>query len=892
MKLRQVVLAVVLCQPVPLAQGQSSSGAIEGTVRDRSEAVMAAATVTLAGDRLIGGPRAMPTSPAGAFRFRDLPPGEYTITVSNAGFSTVTRERFALRAGATLVVDFALEVAPVTDVVRVEAPAPMLDVTSPAPNQSLEGSALRDLPSTRAIDALINLVPGVLLDVAFGGTQGSNAVAVDGVDTTGSRMQEPVLRFDQNWAQEVQVSALGAGVAHGAFTGVSANVVLKSGSNHLAGMGDVWTTRPSWVGNNTGALSRQLQESFASREIDRWWDVGAHAGFPLRRDRAWLFTGVQHRIVDDRPAGYAGAATSSLDETRGLAKITAAAFSEMRLEGFVHGSRQRVDAANLANFVDDTALGVSASPQASWNVRLSWPLGSRSQFEAAYSGSSASSEFVARSPATCDGPPAHNDVFTGRRSGNVASCDESESSRHTFTASLLRLLGASNAHEVRVGAQVDRTRTLDASHYPGGVLYLDDGGSPYRAQLWEGDTIRTRTARAAFLAEDRWRAFPQLTVTAGLRVDGGRGSVPAHENVFATTAWSPRIGAALDLGSGHRTVARAHYGRFVDPVFAQRLTAVDDSDVTPVIGTTVTPTGEFVEVSRTVAASFFSIDPDIRHSYVDQFVAGIERQVGDETSVLAQYVWRRFGNFMGLVDTGSQFAPVTRLDPGPDGLNGTGDDGGSITAFSLLPSRAMLVYTNPPAASRRYDAVQLVLRKRNTSAWQAQASYTWSRSEGTVTNGSHANAGLLELGASFVNPNRQIHAYGRAPFDPTHELKLFGTSRITRLAHVRVSGVYRYATGATWTREVLVRQLAQGTARVRVEPRGSRRLEATNTLDLRAEHGVGLGARRRLSLYVEALNVTNRGVATGVFPISGPMFANPTSWADPRLVRAGFSVEF
>ena len=265
-------------------------------------------------------------------------------------------------------------------------------------------------------------------------------------------------------------------------------------------------------------------------------------------------------------------------------------------------------------------------------------------------------------------------------------------------------------------------------------------------------------------------------------------------------------------------------------------------------------------------------------------------------SVLAQYIKRRFDDFTGFVDTVSEWVPVARPDPGPDGVAGNADDGATMTVYNLLnPGKAFYFFTNPVAANRRYDAVQLILRKRDTRHGQAQVSYTWQTSEGTVGNQSFSNAGFNDTGlaGSFVNPNRGINAYGRLPFDPVHEFKLLATGATASwLAGLSASTVYRYATGNAWQRDVTVRQLNQGQARVHAEPRGARRLEPTNLLDLRFEQALRVRSDDRLGFYVDVFNVTNRGVATAVFNLSGPSFAVPTAWTDPRTVRAGVRYAF
>ena len=70
----------------------------------------------------------------------------------------------------------------------------------------------------------------------------------------------------------------------------------------------------------------------------------------------------------------------------------------------------------------------------------------------------------------------------------------------------------------------------------------------------------------------------RLTLSPGLRFERNRGSVPAQANVFRTDTIAPRIGAAWDLGTAHRTVARVHYGHYFDPIFSSRIMGEDTSD--------------------------------------------------------------------------------------------------------------------------------------------------------------------------------------------------------------------------------------------------------------------------------------------------------------------------
>ena len=93
---RRVVIGVlfVLLAATGVA-AQVQTGSITGTVTDSSNAVLPGVTVTLTGDRLIGGAATQVADSSGSYRFDRLPPGTYVVKFELQGFKTVDLRRRA-----------------------------------------------------------------------------------------------------------------------------------------------------------------------------------------------------------------------------------------------------------------------------------------------------------------------------------------------------------------------------------------------------------------------------------------------------------------------------------------------------------------------------------------------------------------------------------------------------------------------------------------------------------------------------------------------------------------------------------------------------------------------------------------------------------------------------
>jgi len=897
------LLALSLALPPLLyAQAQTTS-TLMGTVTDSTGAVIPGATVSITSPSLIGGTHSTVTDSQGIYRFPSLQPGVYTLTAELQGFRTVTRDNIRVQLGSTVTMDVDLPQVTATETVIVSGRPSMVDVTSSAANTQIDNELLQNLPTQRFQPDVINLAPGITNSVAYGGTASSNALLIDGVDVSDPDGGSPWSFFNYNWIQEVQVVGLGANAEYGEFTGAAANSIVRSGSNRYSGLIEYLTERNGWISNNTGSLSEDLQEEFKPRQINVWWDSTAQVGGPIMKDKLWFFTGFQYFKRKDLPAGYNGPPTSEKDP-RVISKLNWAASPNVKVEGFYEWDKFDVT-GRLAgpDHPIETTL-IEPSPESNWNARVTWTINSKTLLDVRNGGYVGYSPLEPTPPNTRSGPYPRFDE-NGNYSVNTSYYYRADRKRNVTSAALTRYADnfAGKSHEFKFGFEFERSKIINEYGYPGGRLYYDYGGEPYNVYLWDGYVVTATSNRGSLYAQDTWTVNDRLTINPGIRFNFNRGSVPEKGTVLKTYPISPRIGLAWDVTGDHHTVVRLHYGRYHDALLGGTYYHMDTSQQHPKYSAHVLGVNDFEIFDTVDVATNVGMDPDIKPSYVDQYIAGFERELFPDFSVQVNYIRRNYKDFMAFIDTGATYDPVQRRDPGPDNELDTADDGALITVYNKSGDTFFLM-TNPDNAERTYNGFQINVRKRFSHNWQTNTSYTWSRTRGNVNNNFGANAAGSSStsdtgqGGVFANPNRAILSGGPMVFDYTHHFKAEGTYRIPFWGGFNLSGIYRYITGAAWGRRAGIRDLDQGSETVRIEERGTRRVDALNNFDFRIEKTFVFGQQSRTAgVFVDIFNVNNQGIPDSEFSrpmtdTSGDDFGKPRSWIDPRLVRLGLRFTF
>src|SRR5437667_7418122 len=124
---------------------QETTGGLQGTVKDPSGAVVPGAKVVVTGVSLVGS-KELQTDSSGYYRFANLPPGSYTITVTAKGFKTFKRAGLTLEVGHLPTSDVVLEVGTAETIVDVTAAPPVIDTTTTQNLNNVTDDVINNVP--------------------------------------------------------------------------------------------------------------------------------------------------------------------------------------------------------------------------------------------------------------------------------------------------------------------------------------------------------------------------------------------------------------------------------------------------------------------------------------------------------------------------------------------------------------------------------------------------------------------------------------------------------------------------------------------------------------------------------------------------------------------------
>jgi len=933
------------------AHAQVQTGSIVGVATDASSGVMPGVTVSLSGERLIGGVQTQVTDSGGAYRFDRLPPGSYSVKFELQGFKTVTRDAIQISAAFVATVNAKLEVGSVSETITVTGESPTVDTRSNLQQTVMTQAILEGVPSGRDPWSVAKIIPGVQVSTYdVGGTQSfqqSNLSAhgsstndvsfnIDGatVNWPGGGGGATMIYYDQGMFEEVNymTSAIPAEVMAG---GVSINMVTKDAGNKWRGNFRYNYTNGCLDPQNPtpGCLeSDNLSDApglALGNPTQSGYDLNFDGGGALVKDRLWVNGSVRRWIInklvnakndngtqaidDNTLRNYSGKAVYSLNSQQKMS------FS-YNWDNKTRGHRRDTP----PTLVPDIASLVQDNPGASTQAKYTG-IYNKMVFESSFSIMKGETDYSYQpnTPATAVRVvdlPADKAAFAAQRS------EQQPNSRTQFDNVLSYNKSSwGGDHLFKGGVQFARLYFDDAFQVLNNMYLNYSNGVPTNVQEWNTPTEAVNVDKViGVFGQDSWSVGRNLTLNLGVRFDHNTGTLPAQstqggpfiaartldesspikQNIFV---W--RTGASYDPFADGKTAVKASYSRYGLQVGIDRVLNVNPFQSASQTCPWTDPNGDGIAQANefgTGCSGFPSTT--IRYAgangprwpYSDEVTAGVEREIVKDMRVGVMYYHRTNRDQVGTRNTAapaSAYAPFTVNVPnGPNGAT-------TATVYNLLPAFNGLqanIVDNDPYLDTTYNGVEFTAQKRLSQRWQMTTGMTIGKNTGGLNAGALSSGQTLTGNNSDLNdPNLTRYTNGIVGNDSLVAFRLSGSYRAPydiNLAGSLVSNTgYPFVSTYSVTRAAATAAgvaLTRANQTIFLSQRGDERLPAVTLMDLRISRAFRFANGRRIEPTFDIFNLGNASTITSLNAGVGTTYLIPTAIVSPRIMKVGFVVGF
>jgi len=300
-----VILGVLLLSCAAMATAQVNSADLSGTVADPSGATVNNAEVTVT-FLSTGAVRTATTDESGHYRFLQLPPGRYKLSVdAGADFATLEISDLVLTVGAAATYDAHLQLRTQSQTIVIEDTTALVETQKTEVSQTVDARRIDNLPingrnyinftltnSQTNRDASPSIGAAPTSGLNFGGQRArSNEVSVDGADAVDNSVNGIRATVSQEAVQEFQIILSNYNAEYGRAMGGVVNIVTKGGSNDVHGNVFGFLRNKAFQARNpfsvevdpaTGAVN-PVKQAYTRVQ------AGATLGGPIVKDKTFYF---------------------------------------------------------------------------------------------------------------------------------------------------------------------------------------------------------------------------------------------------------------------------------------------------------------------------------------------------------------------------------------------------------------------------------------------------------------------------------------------------------------------------------------------------------------------------------------------------------------------------
>jgi len=899
----RALATIALCALGRPAHAQNGdSGSIIGYVLDQGGSPVRGVKVTASSATQIGGKKIAYSNDEGAFRFPNLQPGVFEVRAEAPRLRTVVQQNIKVGINAPAELSLVMEVASEkVEEVRVVERTPLVSTTTTSVKEVYDIDFVDSLPHDNRdviFQQLPNYSAGAINGRIRGGNTNQTIYTMDGFNLF---REYPTVKASA--AYEIQTA--GYGVDNVMAPGGVVNLVSRSGSNKF---------EFEVEGTADHDRLRLLRDGLDSRAPSDFYIINPTVSGPIVKDRLWYAANVELLTQKTgRDADVEGILPAPPPELRnwykGTVKLTWQVTGRSKLSAvmtFDEWWRWYAKGLGFAKEAQEDSRSRKYFTGMIWESVLSDAVIFRSQAGVAWANTENFPDSCYGEGTSCDDRPATVQTFP--KSLTMGNDPNHNQNPATFVQVVNRLEYFASGkglgeHDLQLKDNLQIQHDSNYKSVPGDRVYELNGDTnsaltTYYANDPRYDQARygwfitsTSSLRNALSLTDAWRATRSLTLTPGLAFTSARGGNVRGDQVLNANVLAPSVAAAWDATHDGRTVVRGSFAEYLDvdisAIAGQTLGAQVSqrcqwNDATSAYDRSCAFSGGASGATVGLPCGPSGIDTQghdcrqrLQMPRTWELTTGAEREVLPGLAVAEDFVYRRFDHQFETFETNRIWNPS-----GTDLASGGGYRNGRAQTVSDLET--------PAQARRRYVGLTTSLTKRE-GRMKLQASYTWSRLDGTVGDGA---ANLL----GDIGP-RDVYLDGVLPDDHRHEIKVNLMVHVT--PWLNLSSRFLYNSGLPYNRyfqNSVTGKYENLDARIGVNPNtdindrtDDRGLRLPDMYSLNAQVAFNLqpliGAK--LEAFVDVLNLFDQRITTSVTTNDGPSFAVETARTPSMRVRLG-----
>ena len=893
------------------------------------------ATVTLSNPGTIGGNQETLTDGRGAFQFLRLVPGTYSVKAELAGFRTSVLGNIVVNADVMVRADLKLDIGTLEEGLIVKGESPLLDTTSALKQVVLPREVLNAMPNRVDVWSVARVVPSVILSkVDVGGSEAflqstptvhgsslENGYFMDGMDVSALDGNGTVaaMYLDPYMFQETNIQTGGGGSAERQKGGLIFNMVTKSGTNQFRG-GFSFNGANHAMGSanysdelKTDLLAAVPPAALAANpnivpgaDILKIYDTGAWLGGPIVRDQLWFSFAAHSQVLDQYVLGsYDSTGKQVLDDNIMWnlgTKISWQVTRNMQVSYFNNLQYKKIGHRNGGGtFADSAARNLNDKYPDVHQVKFTMPVRAKAVIDVAWSRFRADDMF-GQEPEVKDGDISRFDSVTQTYTVALPTYRDNKMFRDVVMGSVSYYQGS---HDLKLGYQYQKGGEKSAGWSTSGMRAVYRNGLP--------DTVNTYNTPLAFqpwdrdqaiYIQDKWTPMRRLVLNLGIRFETNYGWQPATcqvETIFVQArcfpeitgapdfnAFTPRFSAVYDLTGDGRMALKVSANRYDQPInitIVQRLNPVGTTNDTR---TWRDLNGDLVpQLNELGASSGFAFGTtnryadDLKWPVANEYTVELQRQFAGSLVASIGYTPREPRRHIGPTNVAvptSSYIPLTVTEA---------NSGQRVTVYNQDPAlrgKFDTVWDNTTQFDTTYNGADITVNKRLSNKWL----FAGGVSVGKTTGDIYATLNTADLN----NPNNMFRR-GFFGNDVPFSLRLSGMYEfpyrlMTSATLQRNTGFPELTTVSVGTNTVV---LTQGPQTLTVEPRGTTRLPAVNSIDLSIRRPWKVNSTT-VEPRIDFYNLLNAATILGDITQLGPTYGRVNSIQRGRLIKLGLSVDF